>query len=121
MCFFFFQAEDGIRYRTVTGVQTCALPICANRRTTWRQHERRITCDRSRVRNERRPGQRRTSISSRWADVLLLFEWVQGTLRQGSCQVPRWGQDGALRWSALRRWDRVTTEECEPPRTLLPG
>src|SRR5437667_12146259 len=25
--FFFFQAEDGIRYRDVTGVQTCALPI----------------------------------------------------------------------------------------------
>src|SRR5207248_6799418 len=24
---FFFQAEDGIRGRTVTGVQTCALPI----------------------------------------------------------------------------------------------
>src|SRR5699024_11763057 len=27
--FFFFQAEDGIRDRNVTGVQTCALPICA--------------------------------------------------------------------------------------------
>src|SRR5699024_5923269 len=27
-CFFFFQAEDGIRDRNVTGVQTCALPIC---------------------------------------------------------------------------------------------
>src|SRR5437868_12067623 len=26
-CFFFFQAEDGIRDRNVTGVQTCALPI----------------------------------------------------------------------------------------------
>src|SRR5437773_4825159 len=26
--FFFFQAEDGIRDRDVTGVQTCALPIC---------------------------------------------------------------------------------------------
>src|SRR5205085_7653396 len=25
---FFFQAEDGIRGLTVTGVQTCALPIC---------------------------------------------------------------------------------------------
>src|SRR5438128_5530041 len=25
--FFFFQAEDGIRDATVTGVQTCALPI----------------------------------------------------------------------------------------------
>src|SRR5689334_6485676 len=27
-CFFFFQAEAGIRDGTVTGVQTCALPIC---------------------------------------------------------------------------------------------
>jgi len=25
--FFFFQEEDGIRDRDVTGVQTCALPI----------------------------------------------------------------------------------------------
>src|SRR6266516_5169846 len=29
--FFFFQAEDGIRDRTVTGVQTCALPISDGR------------------------------------------------------------------------------------------
>src|SRR2546429_2448373 len=28
-CFFFFQAEDGIRDVAVTGVQTCALPILA--------------------------------------------------------------------------------------------
>src|SRR5256886_6609789 len=28
--FFFFQAEDGIRDLTLTGVQTCALPICAS-------------------------------------------------------------------------------------------
>src|SRR5207237_10898370 len=27
MCVFFFQAEDGIRDSSVTGVQTCALPI----------------------------------------------------------------------------------------------
>src|SRR2546429_2528545 len=27
LCFFFFQAEDGIRDVAVTGVQTCALPI----------------------------------------------------------------------------------------------
>src|SRR5260370_13835112 len=26
---FFFQAEDGIRDSSVTGVQTCALPICS--------------------------------------------------------------------------------------------
>src|SRR5690606_40963225 len=29
--FFFFQAEDGIRDFHVTGVQTCALPICNGR------------------------------------------------------------------------------------------
>src|SRR5690349_24005705 len=29
--FFFFQAEDGIRDLYVTGVQTCALPICRGR------------------------------------------------------------------------------------------
>src|SRR5699024_11570657 len=28
--YFFFQAEDGIRDRNVTGVQTCALPILNN-------------------------------------------------------------------------------------------
>src|SRR3712207_7189124 len=28
--FFFFQAEDGIRDIGVTGVQTCALPICSH-------------------------------------------------------------------------------------------
>src|SRR5438067_6863696 len=32
MRFFFFQAEDGIRDRNVTGVQTCALPISAEGR-----------------------------------------------------------------------------------------
>src|SRR5256886_9252310 len=31
MIFFFFQAEDGIRDLTVTGVQTCALPISDTR------------------------------------------------------------------------------------------
>src|SRR6266404_6946126 len=29
LIFFFFQAEDGIRDKLVTGVQTCALPIYA--------------------------------------------------------------------------------------------
>src|SRR5207248_4635078 len=32
--FFFFQADDGIRDRTVTGVQTCALPISAQEQQT---------------------------------------------------------------------------------------
>src|SRR5260221_7466540 len=33
-CFFFFQAEDGIRDHCVTGVQTCALPICWRTRSS---------------------------------------------------------------------------------------
>src|SRR2546425_8915964 len=34
--FFFFQAEDGIRDKLVTGVQTCALPISlAPNRSSW--------------------------------------------------------------------------------------
>src|SRR5690606_39986254 len=34
-CFFFFQAEDGIRDFHVTGVQTCALPISAQEKGFW--------------------------------------------------------------------------------------
>src|SRR5574343_1641858 len=34
--YFFFQEEDGIRYRDVTGVQTCALPISSANSSTAR-------------------------------------------------------------------------------------
>src|SRR2546430_11192199 len=39
--FFFFQAEDGIRDLTVTGVQTCALPICVREDLRHRGLDRR--------------------------------------------------------------------------------
>src|SRR5207253_6622894 len=40
---FFFQAEDGIRDGHVTGVQTCALPICGVRAlAARRRHARRL-------------------------------------------------------------------------------
>src|SRR5215510_1843873 len=42
VCFFFFQAEDGIRDGHVTGVQTCALPISP-------ASDRRGTLDRCRL------------------------------------------------------------------------
>src|SRR5438046_10462667 len=35
VCFFFFQAEDGIRDWSVTGVQTCALPISRLSKRKW--------------------------------------------------------------------------------------
>src|SRR5438876_3964073 len=41
--FFFFQAEDGIRDGRVTGVQTCALPICPKRVEVLNSDEKRRT------------------------------------------------------------------------------
>src|SRR2546430_6711112 len=53
--YIFFQAEDGIRYLTVTGVQTCALPISrANHSITCDWHR-----DRHHVSSERRIPMRR--------------------------------------------------------------
>src|SRR3989441_8238853 len=40
MFFFFFQAEDGIRDKLVTGVQTCALPISPSAAATARSSPR---------------------------------------------------------------------------------
>src|ERR1039457_2037256 len=47
--FFFLQAEDGIRDYKVTGVQTCALPICDRRRRVVRDDRPPLhrACDRS--------------------------------------------------------------------------
>src|SRR5437868_11783519 len=63
-CSFFFQAEDGIRDRNVTGVQTCALPICPpNQRGLARligraphAHGRTVRSCRDRRSEERRVG-----------------------------------------------------------------
>src|SRR5437868_13393411 len=53
--FFFFQAEDGIRDRNVTGVQTCALPIWLTRTPTmWSKYKL------------RRASSMRTRPTSRW-------------------------------------------------------
>src|SRR5205085_5207252 len=56
MPIFFFQAEDGIRDLTVTGVQTCALPISA------------AACahGRAAARAQRRRGDRRRPAPRRW-------------------------------------------------------
>src|SRR5215207_10617614 len=42
-CFFFFQAEDGIRDPLVTGVQTCALPISRGTVTRVDPRSNRVT------------------------------------------------------------------------------
>src|SRR6266404_8562072 len=54
--FFFFQAEDGIRDKLVTGVQTCALPILHRRMgaSTERSTSAAATRDRGPARSNRR-------------------------------------------------------------------
>src|SRR5256885_11982313 len=56
-----FQAEDGIRYYKVTGVQTCALPICEPDAIT--EPVRCLTYSRGKV--LRRPPLRRSISSTR--------------------------------------------------------
>src|SRR2546430_7310786 len=65
MVFFFFQAEDGIRDLTVTGVQTCALPISPKGSS--------IDSDWS-TKNKKQPGFLRL-ISAWYAMVCLHFFW----------------------------------------------
>src|SRR2546430_12944565 len=83
--FFFFQAEDGIRDLTVTGVQTCALPICTQDQSescfsmgtpskTWRRHP--FMTSASWV--QRRTRLRGTRFSHSWA--------IGGEIGRGACR-----------------------------------
>src|SRR5436190_4880890 len=71
---FFFQAEDGIRDHCVTGVQTCALPICGLRQASAAREQRLLE-----MRHPRRPAgdarseERRVGkeCRSRWAAYLI--------------------------------------------------
>src|SRR5256886_12323002 len=71
--FFFFQAEDGIRDLTVTGVQTCALPISFRSRRTGSASPRTprlLSVHRAgSSRRLRRPGRRGPSPSCRGTDL----------------------------------------------------
>src|SRR5207244_8102661 len=72
---FFFQAEDGIRDDLVTGVQTCALPICHHAR-----HRRGIN---------RRAGRRAGSPAGwRYAASVLGWPYRHGQ-RAGHCEYAR--------------------------------
>src|SRR5260370_18440016 len=94
---FFFQAEDGIRDSSVTGVQTCALPISARTRTrakrdrsvTWREGTNvklRSRFARVRVRAAPIRGE------ARFAEETLLIEWPRSEER-------RVGKECRSRWS----------------------
>src|SRR5215210_9167781 len=68
--FFFFQAEDGIRDTSVTGVQTCALPIFAGEQAAQQVVVLRVVAEGERgvARQLRRSEERRVGkeCRSRW-------------------------------------------------------
>src|SRR5690349_22372149 len=87
--YFFFQAEDGIRDLYVTGVQTCALPICTGRSaraagatrrsTSWRRGWRCAPASGSGACSARRSEERRVGkeCRSRWSPCDLIKYLVE--------------------------------------------
>src|SRR5688572_16760314 len=90
---FFFQAEDGIRDLTVTGVQTCALPILRQR---WLQgRERRETLHVGRHRVGAEHGQ---------------------LAQQTRSEERRVGKECRSRWPPYERKNKAAASRCgEPP------
>src|SRR5688572_31564094 len=87
--FFFFQAEDGIRDLTVTGIQTCALPICPRA-----DDHRRRTADPARGRaGMARAGTPRAGVARR------LPAGLRGGVPADRSEERRVGKECRSRWS----------------------
>src|SRR5256885_9687467 len=92
--FFFFQAEDGIRDYKVTGVQTCALPICSRGRSGGPRRRRRCTPPIRWRRCLRGPSW------ERWLQAEVSFWSLQTTQTpSGRSEERRVGKECRSRWS----------------------
>src|SRR2546430_13095343 len=100
-CFFFFQAEDGIRDLTVTGVQTCALPIYSS----WlaarsAQRPVRPYADGSVSRGKYASHQQRSHIRELWCEATVVSSYpvrmVDSPCRSEERRV---GKECRSRWS----------------------
>src|SRR5207249_9053185 len=93
--FFFFQAEDGIRDRNVTGVQTCALPIS---------------------KTGGRAGSCRSAVMQGPVDGdVKRSSRISPKIGRASCRerVEIWGGGGGLKKKKRRRGEDVETEVVE--------
>src|SRR5437762_9424900 len=90
--FFFFQAEDGIRDTSVTGVQTCALPIClivSHRAAAVRDAQEILVLDRGRV-VERGAYDGLLEAGGRFAELVRL-QVLEEEIGRASCRERVWG------------------------------
>src|SRR2546425_4881822 len=91
--FFFFQAEDGIRDKLVTGVQTCALPISPA--SKWGLSSRDGT-----PAGLDRPAAPRQHTGARYPDLLAARRCgPAGTARRDRSEERRVGKECRSRWS----------------------
>src|SRR2546427_6869554 len=90
---FFFQAEDGIRDLTVTGVQTCALPISSY--GTWSTSKRWPTI---RIMMPRSPLQKPPETDSQSIDRAGL-DWQSLESKVARSEERRVGKECRSRWS----------------------
>src|SRR5207249_9603639 len=96
-CIFFFQAEDGIRDRNVTGVQTCALPICALPERPDEVEDRLL----------RHRLERRGDVGVRLRHLAALVPWRAEQLDEARSEERRVGKECRCRGWA---WDLKKTE-----------
>src|SRR5699024_11955231 len=106
---FFFQAEDGIRDRNVTGVQTCALPIFANFNALMRDIVKRVQD------SSRQYSSYLTALSSFMKGKSLLYQLMHGDesldenekqIGRASCRERVWmaeGGESRIKMSRRRR------------------
>src|SRR3989441_12828475 len=114
MCFFFFfQAEDGIRDKLVTGVQTCALPILLVADGQWAAAEGVLREVIERAEADERPLLQAEAMR----DLSMV---LRGTGRHADAQTAartaraiftRLGAEGELRNLARQRWDDAFATE----------
>src|SRR5690606_40275300 len=111
LLFFFFQAEDGIRDFHVTGVQTCALPICqffAPKETINYPHEKGPVSPRFRGEHalRRYPNGQERCIACKLCEAICPAQAI--TIRSEERRV---GKECRPRWSLERKKNnRIRTE-----------
>src|SRR2546430_17589789 len=108
--FFFFQAEDGIRDLTVTGVQTCALPILGHK-----------LLGRVALEHEPAAGRQHATVPRSFkghAPALLLCDGVPGDECSLGC---RHHASTDLGIGGDRRGSKKETPHEDPRRPLPPG
>src|SRR5437870_8666816 len=127
-CFFFFQAEDGIRDGHVTGVQTCALPILGrSARTSW-PCETFASSNRSRSLNDCDCAVMRASIRHLLLNVVVRAAGSESSLTGGSREPGAGSGTQPCDWSGVLytvglvdapRLMPIRPRLTRPPRILI--